>query len=322
MKVYHGIVNLPTDYEGAWVTIGVFDGLHLAHCQIVRQVVHFARENHSRSMLITFEPHPRQVLNQTPENHLSILTSTAEKIELLDTTGIDDLLFVKTDKNFLETDEKDFISELLVRRLKIRAVVIGYDYHFGRERRGNPNSLKSAGQKYGFKVVVMPPFYFNNVLVRSSLIRQLLTEGQIIQANELLGWLYSFSGNVVRGAGRGRKLGFPTANLRLEVRQKLIPADGVYFVKANLVKNGYYGILNIGVRKTFNESERTIELYLIDFPDQELYGRVLKVAMLERLRDELKFETAGALNKQMQSDLKLCLEKINKIENETEVCIK
>ncbi|MDD5061952.1 MAG: riboflavin kinase, partial [Candidatus Marinimicrobia bacterium] len=214
------------------------------------------------------------------------------------------------------------IKQILINRLKIQALVIGYDYHFGRERRGNPHTLESAGQEYGFKVVIMPPFYSNDVLVRSSLIRQLIADGKVVEANELLGWSYSFSGKVVKGSGRGHNLGFPTANLMTEVAQKLIPADGVYFVKACLSRKEYYGILNIGVRKTFDESERTIELYLINFPDQELYGREIRVAMLERLRDELKFETTAALEEQMQADLKLCIGKISKKENETEVYCK
>lgn len=322
MKVYFGIENVPTDYEGACVTLGVFDGLHQAHRQIIQQTVKLAAEQSCRSMLITFEPHPRQILNQSPANHLAILTTAAEKAELLKSTGLDDVLFIKTDKIFLNIGESEFVEEILVNRLKVCTVVVGYDYHFGRERRGNPQTLKAAGQKFGFKVIIVPPFKTGDVLVRSSLIRQLLTEGQIDSANKLLGWSYGFSGTVVKGVGRGKKLGFPTANLITNQREKLIPADGVYFAKVNLSKTEYYGLLYIGVRKTFNESERVIELYLINFPDQNLYGREIKVSILERLRDELKFETVAALEKQMQADLKLSLEKIRKIENETEVCFK
>lgn len=322
MKVYYGIDNVPTNYAGACVTIGVFDGLHRAHRHIIRQVVDLAAEKQCRSMLITFEPHPRQVLNQKPENHLSILTTAAEKTELLNSTGIDDVLFIKTDKDFLSTEESDFVEQVLVKKLNVCSVVVGYDYHFGRDRHGNPQTLEAAGQKFGFNVGIIPPINLDGIPVRSSLIRQLLTDGQIKKANELLGWSYCFSGTAVKGSGRGKQLGFPTANLVIGQPDKLIPADGVYFVKGNLQKDEYYGILNIGVRKTFNESERVIELYLINFPDEILYGREIKVAMLERLRDEIKFETAAALEKQMQADLRMCTEKMNKIENETEVCFK
>jgi len=322
MKVYYGIESVPTNYAGACLTLGVFDGLHCAHRRIIRQVVNLAAEKQCRSMLITFEPHPRQVLHQKPENHLPILTTAAEKTELLNSTGIDDVLFIKTDKDFLNTEESDFVEQVLVKKLNVCSVVVGYDYHFGRDRRGNPQTLEAAGQKFGFKISVIPPFNMDGIPVRSSLIRQLLADGQINKANELLGWPYSFSGTAVRGSGRGKKLGFPTANLLILQPDKLIPADGVYFVKAGLQKAEYFGILNIGVRKTFNESEHVIELYLINFPDEMLYGREIKVAMVERLRDEIKFETAAALEQQMQADLKICTLKINKIENETEVCFK
>lgn len=322
MKVYYGIESVPNDYAGACVTLGVFDGLHRAHRRIIQRVVELAAEKQCRSMLITFEPHPRQVLNQKPENHPPILTTAAEKTELLKKTGIDDILIIRTNREFLNTDESEFIKNILVKKLNVHYVIVGYDYHFGRNRQGNPQTLEEAGQKYGFKVIVIPPFNLDGVPVSSSLIRQLLIEGQVSRANEMLGWSYCFTGTVIKGAGRGRQLGFPTSNLVINQQEKLIPADGVYFVKAYLQKVEYYGILNIGVRKTFNESERVIELYMIDFLDSKLYGMEIKVALLERLRDEIKFETVTALKQQMQADLKLCKEKISKIENETEVCFK
>ncbi len=322
MKIYYGTESIPANYAGACATLGVFDGLHSAHRRIIQQVVEIATEKQCHSMLITFEPHPRQVLNPQPENHLPIITTAFEKGELLKATGIDDVLFIKTNPEFLNITESDFVEKILVRKLNVCSVVVGYDYHFGRNRLGNPQSLKEAGQKFGFDVVVVPAFNLHGIPVSSSLIRQLLLDGQIKRANELLSWPYSFYGIAVKGSGRGKQLGFPTANLVVAQSDKLIPADGVYFVKAYLLKSKYYGILNIGVRKTFNESERVIELYLIDFPDKKLYGVEIKVAMLERLRDEIKFETVAALEEAMQADLKLSKEKISKIENETEVCFK
>ncbi|HPC36189.1 MAG TPA: bifunctional riboflavin kinase/FAD synthetase [Candidatus Marinimicrobia bacterium] len=322
MNIYYGIENIPADYVGACVTLGVFDGLHLAHRQIIQKVIELATEQNSRAMLITFEPHPRQILSQPSANHLPVLTTADEKIELLEKIGIEEVLFIKADRTFLNIEESVFVQEILVKKLKVRAVVVGYDYHFGRERRGNPQTLIAAGEKYGFKVVVIPPFAVNGVIVRSSLIRQILSDGKIHTVNQLLGWQYSFRGKVVRGTGRGHKLGFPTANLVINPPNKLIPGDGVYFVQACFLNLKYFGILNIGVRKTFNESKRVIELFIINFQGEELYNREIKVIFIERLRDELKFETSEALKKQMQADLEICLAKINKIENETEVCFK
>ncbi len=323
MKVYYGIENVPVDYKaGACVALGVFDGLHQAHRRIIRETVDRAAAEKSRAMLITFEPHPRMILNGQGAGKLPILTTVSEKTELLQATGLDDVLIIKTDQEFLNNTESAFIAEVLVKRLKVGLIVVGYDYHFGRNRKGTPETLKSAGQKFGFRAVIVPPFNLNGTPVRSSLIRQLLAEGQIVRANQMLGWQYSFSGQAVRGSGRGRELGFPTANLVVESAGKLIPADGVYFVKARLLNNDFYGIVNIGVRLTFNESERVIELYLIDFTNKDLYGQKIRVTFLERLRDEKKFETVAALKRQMQADLKMCKEKINKIENETEVCFK
>ncbi|MFH1212584.1 MAG: bifunctional riboflavin kinase/FAD synthetase [Candidatus Neomarinimicrobiota bacterium] len=321
MNVFYGIENVPADYEGACVTLGVFDGLHLAHRRIIQQVVETASDQQSRSMLITFEPHPRQVLNRSSVNNLPILTTASEKTELLRSTGLDDVLFLKTDTVFLATGQDEFIADILVKKLKICSVVVGYDYHFGRDRQGNPQTLETAGEKWNFKVAIVPPFTLNGVPVRSSIIRQLLKEGQVEKANELLGWQYGFTGKAIKGSGRGRKLGFPTANLNVTA-EKLIPADGIYFVRAGLQERTFYGLLNIGIRKTFNESERVIELYIIGIPDVNLYGQEIRVTMLERLRDEMKFDSAAELTVQMHADLTLCLEKIKIIENETEVCFK
>ncbi|HOG74969.1 MAG: bifunctional riboflavin kinase/FAD synthetase [Candidatus Marinimicrobia bacterium] len=322
MNIYYGIENIPADYNGACVTLGVFDGLHLAHRQIIQKVIELATEQNSRAMLITFEPHPRRILSQSSANHLPILTTVDEKIELLEKIGIEEVLFIKADQTFLNTEESVFVQEILVKKLKVSAVVVGYDYHYGRDRKGNPQTLTAAGKKFGFRVIVIPPFAMNGILVRSSLIRELITEGKILSANQILGWQYSIKGKVVRGTGRGHKLGFPTANLVVNPPDKLIPGDGVYFVKACLSNFEYFGILNIGMRKTFNESERVIELFIINFKDEDLYHREIKVIFIERLRDELKFETSEALKKQMQADLEICLAKINKLENKTEVCFK
>jgi len=197
MNIYYGIENIPADYNGACVTLGVFDGLHLAHRQIIQKVIELATEQNSRAMLITFEPHPRRILSQSSANHLPILTTVDEKIELLEKIGIEEVLFIKADQTFLNTEESVFVQEILVKKLKVSAVVVGYDYHYGRDRKGNPQTLTAAGKKFGFRVIVIPPFAMNGILVRSSLIRELITEGKILSANQILGWQYSIKGKVV-----------------------------------------------------------------------------------------------------------------------------
>jgi len=310
MQVIFGKDSIPADFKGACVTLGVFDGLHRAHQQIINRMLYIAHQKKCHSMVVTFDPHPRQVLNHA--HPLPILTVPDEKVALLSRMGVDFVLIIDVNQQFLQTSEEEFITDLLVRRLKVCQVVVGFDYHFGHDRRGTAASLNSAGQRYGFQVEIVPPFSVNGQVVSSSLLRRLIEEGQVNRAAEYLGRPYHLTGRVVRGAGRGRQIGFPTANLAVERPEKLIPADGVYLARAELDGQTQYGLVNIGVRKTFREQERTIELHLFNYPDRDLYTTRITIEILEKLRDEIRFATVIELQHQMQKD---CAQALTIIKN-------
>ncbi len=316
MEVFYGLETVPDDFQGACVTLGVFDGLHRAHRTIIERVIAAARTKKGAAMLITFEPHPRQVLN-THVEPLPILTTIEEKIALLQQWGMNYILILKTEAQLLQQTAQYFIREVLVRRLKVCKVVIGYDYHFGHNRSGYTALMEAQGRELGFEVEVMPALKWDGELVKSSTIRQLISAGNISRANNLLGRPYSFSGLVVSGSGRGRRLGFPTANLTVANPTKLIPAQGVYCAQAS----GFAGVLNIGVRKTFGEKEQVIELHLIDYPDENLYGKTMTVAVFEKIRDEQQFASVAELVRQIEADRSYCLSKISQYKNEMEETI-
>jgi len=310
MQVYFGIDTLPEHFKGTVATLGVFDGLHLAHMEIINRVIRRAHEKKKNSMLITFDPHPRKVLSNSDEFSLPILTTTKEKIKLLNDTFLDAALFLMVDKKFLNMSDEDFVKNILVDQLGVNELIVGYDYHFGKNRRGNPELLKSKEREFGFFTQVVPLQKVEGDLISSSLIRELLLEGNVEKAGKLLGRPYSFMGHIIIGSGRGKELGFPTANIKLNNSEKLIPANGVYFTRAFIREIEYFGICNIGVRLTFNESDLVIEVHIVDSLEENLYGSEIEVQFLERLRNEIKFKSEKELKKQVYLDKQNCLRKV------------
>lgn len=319
MDVYYGIDFIPS-IDKPVATIGVFDGFHLGHKKIISEVISKAKLQRTHSVLITFEPHPRKVLNDVEKSSMSILTTTDEKVELLRNTGLDVIVIINTTKEFLNIDASKFIEDILYKKIGVESVIVGYDYRFGKNREGNVKLLEKEGKKLGFGVQVIPPFKVCGILVSSSKIRKLLTEGKVKKASLLLGRDYSLQGTVTKGSGRGNQLGFPTANINLDNRDKLVPAVGVYFVKVFIDSGLFFGICNIGNNPTFNNmslkdsSIVNIEVYILNFSQQDLYGRKIEIQFLERIRDEIKFKTAEMLRKQMLIDKRFCLEKIKDYE--------
>ena len=317
MDVYYGIEEMEKAYKGAVVTLGVYDGLHRAHMQIIDHVVESAQQLETKSMIITFDPHPRNVLS--PHNPpVKSLTTPSEKITALNDTALDGVLFLNVDADLLNTASEEFVRTLLVDKLRARKVIVGYDYHFGKNRDGKPDQLLKYGRKYGFDVEIIAPIRLNETTIRSSAIRALLSDGNVEKAAELLGRPYSITGKVVHGSGRGRTLGFPTANIKPAATDKMIPADGIYLTKCRVLETTYFGICNIGVRKTFGEHDRVIEIYLMDVDDVDLYGTGFEMKFLQRLRDEIKFGTREELIEQMKKDEIECRDRIKKYDDEME----
>jgi riboflavin kinase/FMN adenylyltransferase len=310
VEVYRDISDFKT-LKNAVVTTGTFDGVHLGHRAIIDNVVDIAKETGGESVLVTFHPHPRIVLQ--PNCNLQLLTSIEERIELLAKTGLDHLIVIPFDKEFSRLSSLEFVRDLLVNKVGTKKLVIGYDHHFGRNREGSFAHLKEFGPVYGFEVKEIPAQDVDSLKVSSTKVRYALEEGDAQLAEKLLGHPYSLTGEVVEGKKLGREIGFPTANIKVNETRKLIPKYGVYGVKVKYVVDHeakyFYGMLNIGVKPTFDLKELSIEVHLFDF-EGDLYGIMLEVFLLDRIREEVKFDNVIQLKEQLIIDKKQCLKLI------------
>ena len=284
------------------VTIGTFDGVHPGHQKIIERVHQLASETGCESVLLTFYPHPRMVLH--PEDHdLKLLSTPEEKAELLASTGINHLMIHPFSPEFARLSAFEYVRDLLVNGLKSHTVVVGYDHRFGRNREGDHNTLLELSEVFGFRVEEISPEMVDSVNISSTKIRQALLLGHIAEANRYLGRAYQLSGKVVHGDKIGRQLGFPTANLQVDYKYKLIPANGIYAVYAELEGETLKGVMNIGVRPTtHDQSALTCEVYLFDF-DRDIYGQQIRIIFVERIRDEKKFGSIDALKENIKSDV-------------------
>ncbi len=298
MRVFRHIDELPA-FQNAVLTIGTFDGVHIGHKKILSRIKEIAKEENGESILITFDPHPRIVLSN--DDSVRLLTTLNEKTELLRANGIDNLVVAKFSRSFSEMTPEEYITDFLYKRFQPNVVVIGYDHKFGKNRAGDINFMKDKGAELGFRVEEIPKQEVDEMAVSSTKIRNALQEGNIDQANSLLGHAYTVEGTVVRGDGIGRQLGYPTANLQVDDPYKLIPADGVYAVRVNHKATIYNGMLSIGVRPTFNGQMRTIEVNIFDF-EQDIYGQNIKLSFVEKIRPEIEFANADELIKKMDED--------------------
>lgn len=303
MKLARQIKEIPFDKNSA-ITVGTFDGVHLAHQKIIKEVVALANKRNGRSVVVTFEPHPREVVAAANTN-IQILTTLRERQVLCEKLGIDWFVVIHFDMAFSRQSFRDFYSTYLIGGIGMNVVVEGYDHHWGRNREGTIESLMLLGKEFEFDVVNIEPFTHNGSPVNSSIIRDELNRGMVESAAELLGRPYSLSGKVVAGDRRGRLLGYPTANIDLDSEKKLIPQKGIYFVKVDLEESKYFGMASIGVRPTFQPAgKRTIEVNILDF-DRDIYGSGIQISFLRRIRDELKFDSAEDLVQQMHKDKEL-----------------
>lgn len=303
MKVYYALEDF-TRLQNAVVTTGTFDGVHIGHKKILEQLTRTASSCEGESVLLTFHPHPRIVLQ--PDIDLKLLNTQQEKIELLKETGLDHLIIHPFTKEFSRTKSMNFVRDYLVNRIGAKKLVIGYDHHFGRNREGSFEHLKEFGPLYGFEVEEIAAEDVDHVTVSSTKIRKALSEGDTDTANEYLGYAYSLSGKIVSGDQIGKELGFPTANLLIDDTLKLVPGDGIYAVDVEFPATpdqSFQGLCNIGMRPTFSGKLKTIETYILDF-DREIYGEQITIRFKKYLRPEEKFENREELINQMHEDVR------------------
>jgi len=300
MKIIRGLPEKDKEYKNPILALGNFDGVHLGHQEILKRVVQRAKNIDGTSIVITFEPHLLQIL--CPEKCPPLINSFREKAEILESLGIDILICILFDKKFSNLKPIEFVKKIVIDKIGARELFIGYDFAFGKGREGDTRLLTESGEEMGFKVTVVEPIKIENKTISSTLIRNLIKEGNVKEASLYLGRPYSIRGKVVKGEGRGRNLGFPTANI--QPHKELIPKEGVYIGRVFLKKEGYKSLINVGTKPTFGEHELNVEAYIFDF-DKNIYGEFLKISFLERIRDEIRFKTSELLIVQMQEDLKL-----------------
>lgn len=298
------------------VTVGIFDGVHLGHRLILRKLREAAGRLKGESVLVTLWPHPRTILNQVG-NEFRLLNTMEEKILILEEEGLDHLIVIPFTHAFSRLSSREFIQEYLVEKIGIRHLVVGFNHRFGRDREGDYDKLWECAAEFGFGIEKVPSFVLDSRQVSSSRIRKCLLGGDVSRANELLGYRYSLSGQVVGGSRLGSSIGFPTANITPDREYKLIPANGVYAVKALLGGIQYRGMLNIGTRPTVNSdpSKLTIEVYLIDF-ESNIYSEQIRIDFVSKLRDEQKFSHVDALRNQLIRDRESTRELFRKLGEE------
>lgn len=299
MKVYHSITSFPK-ITNAIVTQGTFDGVHIAHQVILKQLKEIAKVKGGETVLITFDPHPRTVL--FPEDHgLQLLNTSSEKIELLAEEGLDHLIILPFTKEFSRLSSLEFIRDILIEKIGTKFLVIGYNHRFGKNREGSFSHLKEFAPTYGFEIMEISAQDLDEISVSSTKIREALSAGNVNLAGRFLGRNYAIEGTVVQGKQLGRTLGYPTANIKVSHELKLIPADGVYAVWAWVQGKKFGGMLNIGNNPTVEGKGRSIEVNIFDF-SETIYNQTISIEFVDKLREELKFKSLEELKSRLDID--------------------
>ena len=304
MHLYTDLKDIKAPFDRAVVTIGNFDGVHLGHQLLFSEVVGRAYRNNGTSVVVTFDPHPLEVLRP---NGIKLISSTEQKIELMRLAGIDALVVIPFDREFARTPALDFVNNILIETIGVQDLVVGYDYAFGRGREGNIDFLRKQGEKNGFPVTVVEAHYEDGMLVSSTRIRDLVMDGQMRDVRKLLGRYYQIRGEVQRGRQRGGKeVGFPTANLKVS-EEDLCPKKGVYVTQ--VIYNGriFGSVSNIGYNPTFGENKLVAETHIFDFND-DIYGHPIKINLLRHLRGEKKFNSVADLSARIRKDIEIAHE--------------
>ncbi|MGO8944291.1 MAG: bifunctional riboflavin kinase/FAD synthetase [Syntrophobacteraceae bacterium] len=298
MQVFHGIQTVQRKLKNPAITIGNFDGVHKGHQALFQRVKQLAEELNGESVVVTFDPHPLEVL--FPEKAPSFITSHRHKLDLIASCGIDATIVIPFDHKFSGMSAREFVEVLLVEKIGAKAIVVGHDYRFGHGREGDIAFLKRLGEQYGFQVQTVTGLKVNDTVVSSTTIRQMIVSGNIKEANRLLGRFFEVRGTVIPGRKRGVSLGFPTANIRMPALTS--PRTGVYVVQAEVEGKTYGGAANLGYNPTFGDTDLSLEAHLFDF-DQDIYGKTITVRFIDRLRDELRFSGPDELAAQIRKDV-------------------
>ncbi|MDP2364611.1 MAG: riboflavin biosynthesis protein RibF [Ignavibacteria bacterium] len=304
MNIYKDFSEIDYDKETV-ITTGTFDGVHLGHQVIINRLLEISNQDNLRHLVITFEPHPQIVLQK--DNHpLKLLTSISERIKLFESFGVKNLLIINFTREFSELNPEVFVRDYLVNLIGLKKVLIGYDHLFGKNRKGNENLLSQMKNEYDFSLETISALENVRVVVSSTKIRHALAEGHLSIANNYLGYKYFVDGKVVYGDRRGNSIGYPTANIQPSNEFKLLPANGVYLVKAIVDFKTEYGMANIGLRPTFtNNTEPVLEIFFFDF-DKNIYAKALSVSFLKFVREEKKFFSLESFLGQLKQDEEFC----------------
>ena len=289
--------------------MGTFDGVHIGHKKILNKLTQNTENENYESLVLTFFPHPRMVLQE--HSDLKLLNTITEKIDLLEKIGIENLVIHPFDETFSRLTAEEFVSTILVDRFHIHKIIIGHDHRFGRNRTADIDDLIAFGKEYNFEVEQISVQEINAISVSSTKIRKALLEGDMALANEYLGYDYSLTGKIIQGKQLGRTIGFPTANLKVEENYKLIPQNGVYIVQSSINQKTVFGMMNIGFNPTVDGQNQSIEIHYFDF-DADLYNQDISVSILQRIRSEQKFESVDVLKEQLEKDKKTALAYWNK----------
>lgn len=309
LKLFHSINDFRSTKKTI-LTLGTFDGVHIGHKKILERITQNTENGKYESLVLTFFPHPRMVLQEKSE--IRLLNTIPEKSKLLEETGIENLVIHPFNESFSRLTAEEFVHSILVDQFHIQKIIIGHDHRFGRNRTANIDDLIAFGKEYGFEVEQISAQEIQDVSVSSTKIRKALDEGNIALANDYLGYAYFLSGEVVKGKQLGRTIGFPTANIHIEEDYKKIPKNGVYIVKTIINQKEVFGMMNIGFNPTVNGEKQTIEVHLFDF-DADIYGQKIEISLLEYIRDEQKFGSVDLLKEQLNQDRNTALDFVSQL---------
>tara|TARA_Y100001970_G_scaffold24148_2_gene28651 strand:- start:7418 stop:8347 length:930 start_codon:yes stop_codon:yes gene_type:complete len=308
MKVVKSIENYSSKKKSI-ITIGTFDGIHIGHQEIIKSLVKESISKNALSLILTFFPHPRMVLNKNFS--IKLIDTLKEKEKMFEKLGLNTLIIQPFTKNFANISSHDFTKEILVKKLNVKKIILGYDHRFGKNRESSVEDLIQLGLTYNFEVEVISAKKINSINISSTKIRKAIELGNFKKANLYLGRNFEINGKVVKGKGIGKKIGFPTANILIEENYKLIPNKGVYLIKAKIKNKTYYGMMNIGNRPTLNGIDETLEINIFKF-NENIYGKRLTIFFLEKIRNEIKFDSIEKLGNQLLKDKDYCKGLINK----------
>jgi len=304
LKIYNNLSEYNSTQK-TFVTIGTFDGIHLGHQKVIKNLIKNAKRKGASSVLLTFFPHPRMVLQKDVD--IKLINTITERTQLLKKLGLEALIIQPFTTAFSEYSAVDFVKNVFVDKLHVSKLVVGYDHHFGKNREGNFEQLEVYGETFNFEVEKISQQDIDNIAVSSTKIRKAIENGEIEKANSYLGYNFMLTGEVVQGKNLGEKIGFPTANLHIQESYKLIPKTGAYVVKATIENKTIFGMMNIGFRPTVSGKNQTIEIHFFDF-NENLYGKTIEAEVLCFLRNEHKFESVELLQQQLKEDQQKSLE--------------